>query len=95
MALIDKDKTVEAIATYLFVNDAIRGPEPRRIADYLVFAQSMLTDVPETEVVRCKECRWWIVAMDENNSDEDYLKCSMDKWPNADDFCSYGERSEP
>ena len=44
------------------------------------------------DIVRCKECRWWIVAMDENNSDEDYLKCSMDKWPNADDFCSYGER---
>ena len=43
-------------------------------------------------VVRCKECKWWIVAMDENNSDEDYLKCSMDKWPDADDFCSYGER---
>lgn len=59
MALIDKDKTVEAIATYLFVNDAIRGPEPRRIADYLVFAQSMLTDVPETDVIRCKGCLHW------------------------------------
>lgn len=59
MSLIDKDKTVEAIATYLFVNDAIRGPEPRRIADYLVFAQSMLTDVPETDVTRCKDCVHW------------------------------------
>ena len=59
MSLIDKDKTVEAIATYLFVNDAIRGPEPRRIADYLVFAQSILTDVPETDVIRCKDCVHW------------------------------------
>lgn len=59
MALIDKDKTVEAIATYLFVNDAIRGPEPRRIADYLVFAQSILTDVPKTDVIRCKDCIHW------------------------------------
>ena len=56
MSLIDKKKTVEAIATYLFVNDAIRGPEPRRVADYLVFAESMLKDVPDLNVVRCKEC---------------------------------------
>lgn len=49
---------------------------------------------PSIDIVRCKECKWWIVAMDENNSDEDYLKCSMDKWPNADDFCSYGEIKE-
>lgn len=34
MPLIDKDKTVEAVATYLFVNDAIRGPEnARRVSD--------------------------------------------------------------
>ena len=38
MPLIDKDKTVEAVATYLFVNDAIRGPEPKKVRDYLVFA---------------------------------------------------------
>lgn len=44
------------------------------------------------ELVRCKDCKWWIVAMDENNSDEDYLKCNMDKWPDADDYCSWGER---
>ena len=25
MPLIDKDKTVEAVATYLFVNDAVRS----------------------------------------------------------------------
>ena len=46
------------------------------------------------DIVRCKECKWWIVVMDENNTDEDYLKCNMDKWTNADDFCSYGERRE-
>ena len=57
MPLIDKDKTVEAVATYLFVNDAIRGPEPKKVRDYLVFAESMLKDVPETDVVRCKDCR--------------------------------------
>lgn len=55
-----------------------------------------IVDNPDAvSVVRCKECKWWVVAMDENNSDEDYLKCPMDKWSNADDFCSYGERREP
>ena len=55
MALIDKDKTVEAVATYLFINDAIRSAEPMKIRDYLVFADSILKDVPELDVVRCKD----------------------------------------
>ena len=53
-----------------------------------------IENAPSIDIVRCKECKWWIVAMDENNSDEDYLKCNMDKWTNADDFCSYVERRE-
>ena len=57
MALIDKDKTVEAVATYLFINDAIRSAEPMKIRDYLVFAESMLKDVPELHIVRCRECK--------------------------------------
>ena len=57
MALIDKDKTVEAVATYLFINDAIRSAEPMKIRDYLVFAISMLKDVPELDVVRCHDCK--------------------------------------
>ena len=59
MPLIDKEKTVEAIATYLFINDAIRSAEPMKIRDYLVFAESMLKDVPQTDVVRCKDCIHW------------------------------------
>lgn len=97
MSLIDKKKTVEAIATYLFVNDAIRGPEPRRVADYLVFAESMLKDVPDLNVVRCKECRYckrrkgtfrgepiFFYRCEEHNRDVE-----------SDDYCSWGERSEP
>lgn len=57
MSLTDKDKTVEAVATYLFINDAIRSAEPMKIRDYLVFAVSMLKDVPELEVVRCRDCK--------------------------------------
>lgn len=88
MSLIDKKKTVEAIATYLFVNDAIRGPEPRRVADYLVFAESMLKDVPDLNVVRCKECKYWC------KGDEVYgicNRCANTRQMRYDDFCSYGE----
>ena len=62
MALIDKDKVVDAIATYLFVNDAIKGPEPGRVTDYYVFARSILADVPEiepVEIIHCKDCLHW------------------------------------
>ena len=51
MSLIDKDKTVEAVATYLFINDAIRSAEPMKIRDYLVFAESILKDVPEVDAI--------------------------------------------
>ena len=51
MALIDKDKAVKAIATYLFVNDAIKGPEPKKVVDYETFARSMLKDVPEVDAI--------------------------------------------
>lgn len=55
---------------------------------------SQIKQLEGIDIVRCKECKWWVVAMNENNTDEDYLKCNMDKWTNADDYCSYGERSK-
>ena len=82
MSLIDKKKTVEAIATFLFVNDAIRGPEPSRVVDYLVFAESMLKDVPELEVVRCKDCR------------RRFSCITFEGLGDLDGFCSGGERNE-
>lgn len=82
MPLIDKEKTVEAIATYLFINDAIRGPEPMKIRDYLVFAESMLKDVPETDVVRCRDCR------------RRFSCVTFEGLGDFDGFCSMGERSE-
>lgn len=82
MSLIDKKKTVEAIATYLFVNDAIRGPEPRRVADYLVFAESILKDVPQTDVVRCRDCR------------RRFSCVTFEGLGDPDGYCSMGERSE-
>ena len=77
MPLIDKAKTVEAVATYLFINDAIRSAAPMKIRDYLVFAESMLKDVPELDVVRCKNCkrRFSCVTFEGLGSYEGY--CSM------------------
>ena len=48
MTLIDKDKTVDAISMYLFVNDAVR--DDVKAADYRVFARSMICDVPEVDI---------------------------------------------
>ena len=82
MPLIDKDKTVEAVATYLFVNDAIRGSEPKKVRDYLVFAESMLKDVPELDVVRCRDCR------------KRFSCVTFEGIGDLNGFCSMGERSE-
>ena len=82
MSLIDKKKTVEAIATFLFVNDAIRGPEPRRVANYLVFAESILKDVPELDVVRCRDCR------------RRFSCVTFEGLGDLDGYCSGGERNE-
>lgn len=49
MALIDKDKALDAIAMYLFVNDAIRGGV--KVADYKVFAETILKDVPVVDAI--------------------------------------------
>jgi len=87
MRLIDADKLKERLIAKVsgFTYKTIH------IDDVVAYIDGSPT-VEGESVVRCKECKWWIVAMDENNADEDYLKCNMDKWTNADDFCSYGER---
>ena len=51
MALIDRDKAMDAIAMYLFINDAIKSPVPMKVADYKTFAQSILKDVPEVDAI--------------------------------------------
>lgn len=82
MPLIDKDKAVKAIAMYLFINDAIRGPEPRKVRDYLVYADSMLKDVPELHIVRCRDCKRQRSCV------------TFEGLGDYDGFCSMGERRE-
>ena len=45
-----------------------------------------------TEVVRCKDCRWW----QDNNNGYPHANCHWceTETPDADDFCSLGERRE-
>ena len=47
------------------------------------------------KLVRCKECKYFIDNLTEDDADEAYDACRWD-WkkciPKADDFCSYGER---
>ena len=82
MPLIDKEKTVESIATYLFINDAIRSAAPMKIRDYLVFAESMLKDVPETDVVRCRDCK------------RRFSCVTLEGLGDLNGFCSMGVRDE-
>ena len=82
MALIDKDKAVNAIAMYLFINDAIKSTEPMKIRDYLVFAESMLKDVPEADIVRCRDCR------------RRFSCVTFEGLGSYDGYCSMGVRDE-
>ena len=52
---------------------------------------------PSIDIVRCKECRYFIDNLTEDDTDEAYDSCRWDwsrKIPTADDFCSYGERAD-
>ena len=80
MSLIDKDKTVEAVAMYLFINDAIKSTEPMNVADYRTFAELILTDVPETDIVRCRDCKRQRSCI------------TFEGLGNYNGFCSMGER---
>lgn len=54
-----------------------------------------IDSAPGIDIVRCKECKWWVDNLTENDDDEAYDSCRWDwsrKIPTAVDFCSCGER---
>ena len=53
----------------------------------------MVDETPSIDIVRCKECRWWLKNLTEDDEDEAYLHCPIEDGK-PDDFCSYGERRE-
>ena len=66
-----------------------------RFRIYYGYAKSFIDDAPTVdavEVVRCKDCKYW----QDNNDGYPHEEC---RWgngetPDANDFCSYGERKE-
>ena len=110
MALIDKDKALDAIAMYLFVNDAIKSTVPMKVADYKTFAQTILKDVPEVDAIPRDYYEKVVSEMAKRNVEAaDIVRCKecrrwdkfshhfcgvMAQETNADDFCSYGKRRE-
>lgn len=61
----------------------------RVYADHLRKAREYYSDLPTSDIVQCKDCRW-----SEPNREGDYdCKCHIPIFRvDADDFCSYGER---
>ena len=54
-----------------------------------------IQEEPSIDIVRCKECKYFIDNLTENDADETYDACRWDwgrRIPKPDDFCSYGER---
>ncbi|MBQ1293891.1 MAG: hypothetical protein IIY21_07610 [Clostridiales bacterium] len=53
--------------------------------------------VDAVSVVRCKDCKYWIDNLTDEDDDEMYDACRWNwrrRIPSADDYCSYGERKE-
>lgn len=50
----------------------------------------MIPSVDAVEVVRCKDCKWFVI----DDSSIDYGNCLNGGQWYANDYCSYGERSE-
>ena len=54
-----------------------------------------IEEAPSIDIVRCKECKYFIDNLTEDDTDEAYGECCFDwdiKMPKANDYCSYGER---
>lgn len=89
MRLIDADALFAEFENVGWYNNADRD----EIAEPLILRAPTIDAV---SVVRCKDCMWWINNLTEFSADEDFLECrwNEEESPNADDFCSYGERKE-
>ena len=54
------------------------------------YVMQFIEDAPSIDLVRCGECKHW----QDNNGGYPTTECRWghDETPDADDFCSYGER---
>ena len=61
---------------------------------YMAMSKAV-ADAPSIDIVRCSECKHWVGNISEDDGIyEDECKWITEEAPNADDFCSYGERSD-
>ena len=91
---IDANEMIKVLAFFLDnMGITLFGRSGKDLASSLVFQADKGKDV--VEVIRCRECKYFIDNLTENDTDETYDACRWD-WkksiPNADDYCSYGER---
>lgn len=61
---------------------------------FISYSQLEIDTAPSIDIVRCRDCKYFIDNLTEDDTDETYDSCRWDwsKKPTADDFCSYGER---
>ena len=105
---INADETALAVVKATTYGGALRAvreqPTIDLEADYVprdyyekVVSEMAKRNVEAADIVWCKECRYWerlnYEAPKEGWCNDPTLYCDG-RWTNADDFCSYGERSE-
>ena len=87
MRLIDADRAMEIVR-----NQGIAHPNAYHLTNYATLILREAPTVDAVKVVRCKDCKYW----QDNNDGYPHEEC---RWghgetPEANDFCSYGERKE-
>ena len=65
-------------------------PYPNDYQTLLGSLRACVDDAPSIEIIRCGECKYWKSTVQMPNGTD--VKCLYGR--NADDFCSYGSRSE-
>lgn len=92
---VDLDKAIERLkASPAFPNFGTDGYFLLNVVEDLLKHLPIADVVPraEIDVVRCKDCKYW----QDNNGGYPHEGCRWwkNETPDADDYCSYGERME-
>lgn len=102
---INADETALAVVkatTYGGALRAVREQPTIDLDDYVprdyyekVVSEMAKRNVEAADIVRCSECKHWVGNISEDDGIyEDECKWITEEAPNADDFCSWGERKE-
>lgn len=62
------------------------------IYEEIVDSDSVIVHIKRGKITRCRDCKWW----QDNNNGYPVADCkwNREETPDADDFCSCGERRE-